>query len=125
VFAGSIVRLLVGKSVCPLSVHFRLLRARSPFFECLLADWSDSDDEPVRLPDAEAEVFDQFLGWLYTDCIDVRRKKGEWLSLCKLWVLAETFKVRPAPPSHMVLGSSTNNGGPLVVTTIIVVTNEA
>jgi hypothetical protein len=94
IFAGSIVPLLIGQSICPISIHLRLLSARSPFFARLLVDWSDSDKETVLLPEVTPDVFEQFLGWLYTDHLDLRRKNGEWGQLCRLWVMAEEFEVR-------------------------------
>jgi hypothetical protein len=52
------------------------------------------------------DTFEQFLGWLYTDCIDLRRQNGEWMSLCKLWVLAEKLQVRPQVSIAVMSGYS-------------------
>lgn len=75
-------------------MHFRLLRARSPYFQQLLLNWSDNLEEPTHLPDTNPEDFDQFLSWLYTDHIDLRGTNGDWLSLCRVWVMAEKYQVQ-------------------------------
>jgi hypothetical protein len=91
VFAGGMVVVKVGKAKRENHVHRRLLRSRSPYFNSILTSCDDKTTT-ISFPDVDADTFYAFLSWLYSDCFTLP-KDDEWMNLCKLWLLAERFKV--------------------------------
>ena len=89
--------LKVGRAKREIYVHRRLLPARSPYFETILTH-REGEITSLSLPDVDADIFHIFLPWLYTDMF-VASEVDEWMMLCKLWLLAERFKVYSASAS--------------------------
>jgi hypothetical protein len=91
VFAGGIVIVELGKAKQKAHVHRRLLRFRSPYFRSILTH-RDDKITTIALLDTDADTFCAFLSWLYSNCFTLP-ENDEWMGLCKLWLLAERFKV--------------------------------
>jgi hypothetical protein len=81
----------VGRAKREFHVHQRLLQSRSPYFSSIFSR-SEDDTTSIALFDVEEDVFCNFLSWLYANCFVVPAD-DQWMKLCKLWLLAERFKV--------------------------------
>jgi hypothetical protein len=83
----------VGKTKREIHVHRELLRSRSPYFKRVIPRPHGTAITKFSLPDVDADVFCRFLSWLYANCFTLS-EDDEWMSLCKLWLLAQRFEVR-------------------------------
>lgn len=82
----------VGKAKREVHVHRDLIRSRSPYFRQVLAH-HQTNTTSLAIFDVDVDTFCQFLSWVYVDCFPVP-KGDDWMSLSKLWLLAERFQVR-------------------------------
>ncbi|KAK5675406.1 hypothetical protein LTS10_011848 [Elasticomyces elasticus] len=72
-------------------VHPSLLVKHSAFFAAALKkDWQEGQDRAVKLPEAEPEVFSNYVQWLYSGAVPCKdaTNSGE-ADLIKLWILAD------------------------------------
>jgi hypothetical protein len=81
----------IGKAKRETHVHRRLLQSRSPYFKSILTR-RDDKTTTISLFDTDVDTFCAFLSWLYANCFTLP-KDDEWMGFCKLWLLAERFKV--------------------------------
>lgn len=78
------------------SVHEKLIRASSPFFDKALSGaWQESHERTVRLPEDEPEIFAIYVHWLYYATVPVvcgetgDMRDIEYLNLAKAYTLGD------------------------------------
>jgi hypothetical protein len=96
--------IIVGPLEIPFNVHLGLICDCSPYFNKLFKDrYTVVKTEPIRLPDDNPDTFAEFLCWAYRGVIFQSQPSSSslftssplWIDLCRLWVLADKFEVRP------------------------------
>jgi hypothetical protein len=87
---------VVGAQQEVFSVHERLVRASSSFFDKAMAgDWKESQQRTIHLPDDEPEIFALYVHWLYYGTLPVFCDESglpgnsEYLNLVKAYVLGD------------------------------------
>ncbi|KAL2827661.1 hypothetical protein BJY01DRAFT_229022 [Aspergillus pseudoustus] len=94
--SAGIARLNVGADQTPFDVHVELLCDKSPFFNNLYSDRTDSTipEVPISLPDVDPDVFAEIISWMYRSQLnDELTYQGRINFLLELWVLAEKFEI--------------------------------
>lgn len=93
---GRTVDIAVGPQGEISSVHEKLIRKSSPFFDKALSGaWQESRERTVRLPEDEPEIFAIYVHWLYYGtvpvvCDETVEMKGvEYLNLAKAYTLGD------------------------------------
>jgi hypothetical protein len=93
---GRTVDIVVGAQQEVFSVHERLVRASSSFFDKAMAgDWKESQQRTIHLPDDEPEIFALYVHWLYYGTLPVFCDEpglpgnSEYLNLVKAYVLGD------------------------------------
>ncbi|KAL3472853.1 hypothetical protein BJX99DRAFT_234761 [Aspergillus californicus] len=94
--SAGIARINVGAAETPFDVHVELICDKSPFFNNLYRNRTDSTtlEVPISLPDADPDVFAEIVSWMYQGQLhDELTYKGRLSFLLELWVLAEKFEI--------------------------------
>jgi len=69
---------LIGPDQTRFSVHKDVLCQRSSFFNAAFSgDWKEKNERKIALPDDNEELFSKFLGWAYTDDLDLGDEANE------------------------------------------------
>lgn len=94
--AGRAVDVLVGEEKEIFSVHEKLIRTSSPFFDKATSGaWLESAQHTIRLPEDEPEIFSIYVHWLYYGTFPVycdkpgRPANQEYLKLVKAYTLGD------------------------------------
>ncbi|KAL4782808.1 hypothetical protein BJX76DRAFT_358622 [Aspergillus varians] len=105
--SAGIAHLNVGPQETPFDVHLEVLCDCSPYFDTIYKDRATSTiftQDPVTLPDVDADVFATLLTWIYRGALPpdlVEPASGRLLFLFELWVLAARFEI-PALQSEVM-----------------------
>ncbi|KUL85134.1 hypothetical protein ZTR_06255 [Talaromyces verruculosus] len=93
---GRAVDVLVGEKKDIFSVHEKLIRASSPFFDKAMSGaWLESAQHTIQLPEDEPEIFGIYVYWLYYGTLPVYCDKPgppanqEYLKLVKAYTLGD------------------------------------
>lgn len=89
---GRAVDVLVGEEKEIFSVHEKLIRASSPFFDKAMSGaWLESPQHTIQLPEDEPEIFGIYVHWLYYDTLPVscNEPSSEYLNLMKAYTLGD------------------------------------
>lgn len=90
---GRAVDVLVGEKKDMFSVHEKLIRAPSPFFDkAMSGPWLESTQRTIELPDDEPPIFAIYVHWLYYGTLPVfnnETEDGEYLSILKAYTLGD------------------------------------
>lgn len=95
---GRTVDVAVGPKGVISSVHEKLIRASSPFFnKALSGAWQESQERTVQLPEDEPEIFAIYVHWLYYGTVpvvcheagDSNDADAEYLNLAKAYTLGD------------------------------------
>lgn len=90
--AGRAVDVLVGEEKEIFSVHEKLIRASSPFFDKAVSGiWLESTQHTIELPEDEPEIFGIYVHWLYYEKLPVscNEPSSEYLNLMKAYTLGD------------------------------------
>ncbi|PCH00554.1 BTB/POZ [Penicillium occitanis (nom. inval.)] len=93
-FIGGSLGVLVGAEKKLFSVHEKLIRASSQFFDRAMSGaWLESAQRTIQLPEDEAEIFGIYVHWLYYGTLPVCSNDSglpenhEYLKLVKAYTL--------------------------------------
>jgi hypothetical protein len=92
------VHILVGEEQQDFSVHKDLICHHSPYFKAAFnLEFDEAKTGTMKLPEISVEIFQLFLGWLYTQKLrDESMPPEQWRNtndLMKLYVFADTAKI--------------------------------
>lgn len=95
-FTGGSVGVLVGVEKKLFSVHEKLIRASSQFFDKAMSGaWLESAHRTIQLPEDEAEIFGIYVHWLYYGTLPVccndsgLPENQEYLKIVKAYTLGD------------------------------------
>lgn len=84
--------MLVGEEEKKFLVHEAVIHANSAFFDAALrADWVESTERCVKLPEENAATFHHYARWVYTHrlCIEKVEERGNFTILSRLYGLGK------------------------------------
>ncbi|EED13876.1 conserved hypothetical protein [Talaromyces stipitatus ATCC 10500] len=95
--SGKILDVVVGGDQNEIfSIHERLIRASSPFFDKAMSrKWKESLERTIKLPDNEPKIFQLYVHWLYYGTLPVLCDEpglcgnAEYLELVKAYTLGD------------------------------------
>ena len=93
-FDSPILKVCVGtgQDAATFFVHETLFTSRSELFKCATSqEFRGTEAHVVALPDDDPDTFRLYLNLVYTHQL-VTRGTGQWLKLCRLYVLAEKLQ---------------------------------
>lgn len=95
--SGRSLEILIGTDPpVPFSVHEKLIRESSDFFDkAMSSDWKESRTHSVSLPDEDPEVFESYLHWIYCKKLPLRCEdpgSAEYLQLAKAIILGDRLQ---------------------------------